>query len=69
VDFAGYKVYQGTTAGTSVTFTVSFDQSAGGKRVATITIASNDANENPYDFSIQGAGVAPPAAPKNFRSN
>jgi hypothetical protein len=56
-------------AGASVTFTVSFDPSAGGTRVATVTIACNDPNENPYDFSIQGTGVPPPVPPRNFRSN
>jgi hypothetical protein len=51
----------------STTFQVSFDPSAAGTRVATVTIANNDANENPYDFAIQGRGVAPPAAPGNVR--
>ena len=44
----------------STTFSVTFDPSAAGTRVATITIANSDANENPYDFAIQGRGVAPP---------
>ena len=50
----------------STTFTVSFDPSAAGTRVATLSIANDDANENPYDFAIQGRGVAPPAAPGNI---
>jgi len=50
----------------STTFTVSFDPSLVGTRVATLTIANSDANENPYDFAIQGRGVAPPAAPVNI---
>jgi len=51
----------------STTFTVSFDPSLAGARIATLTIANNDANENPYDFAIQGRGVAPPAAPTTVR--
>jgi len=49
----------------STTFTVSFDPSLAGTRVATLTITNTDANENPYNFAIQGRGVAPPAAPTN----
>jgi hypothetical protein len=55
-------------AGLTTTFSVTFDPSAAGTRTATLTIASNDADENPYNFSIQGAGVAAPSAPKNVRS-
>ena len=36
-------------------------------RTATISIANNDASENPYDFVIQGKGVALPVAPNNLR--
>ncbi len=43
----------------TTTFQVRFDPSATGLRSARITIANNDANENPYDFSIQGTGVEP----------
>jgi len=46
--------------GGSTTFQVRFDPSAGGTRSATVTIASNDANENPYDFAIQGTGTTAP---------
>jgi hypothetical protein len=41
------------------TFQITFDPSAVGQRQATISIANNDANENPYNFSIQGTGIAP----------
>jgi len=44
----------------STTFTVTFDPSAAGLRVATISIANNDLDENPYTFSIQGIGLATP---------
>ena len=40
----------------STTFQVTFDPSANGLRTATITIANNDSDENPYNFSIQGTG-------------
>lgn len=43
----------------STTFTVRFDPSAIGTRSATLSIANNDSNENPYNFSIQGTGVYP----------
>ncbi|MBU0488304.1 MAG: choice-of-anchor D domain-containing protein [Bacteroidetes bacterium] len=44
-----------TCSGTT-TFTVQFDPSAGGVRTATLTIASDDADEGTYDFAIQGNG-------------
>jgi len=40
------------------TFQVTFDPSAPTLRWATISIANNDADENPYNFSIQGTGTA-----------
>ncbi len=50
-------------AGGSTTFDVTFDPSALGTRDATITIANNDSDENPFDFSIQGTGAnTPPVA-------
>jgi flagellar hook assembly protein FlgD len=45
------------------TFTVQFNPSATGLRSATISIANDDADENPYDFAIQGAGTTT-AAPQ-----
>ncbi len=46
------------TTGTT-TFTVRFDPSAVGSRSATISIDNDDADENPYDFAIQGTGTTP----------
>ncbi|MBK7408015.1 MAG: choice-of-anchor D domain-containing protein [Saprospirales bacterium] len=40
----------------SLNFTVTFDPSAGGLRTASVNIASNDCDENPYNFDIQGTG-------------
>ncbi len=45
--------------GASTTFKVSFRPSATGTRTATLRIASNDANENPFDINLTGVGVAP----------
>ena len=41
----------------STSFQVTFDPSAAGLRQTTLTIANNDADENPYDFTIQGTGT------------
>jgi len=47
------------TAGNSTTFQITFNPSALGLRSAYVSISNNDTNENPYDFSIQGTGLAP----------
>lgn len=44
----------GTTA-----FTIQFTPTATGTRAATVSIANDDADENPYDFAIQGTGATP----------
>ncbi len=44
-------------AGSSTTFSVTFNPSAVFTRVATINIVSDDTDENPYTFAIQGAGL------------
>ncbi|AYQ35902.1 BspA family leucine-rich repeat surface protein [Runella sp. SP2] len=43
----------------STTFTVTFDPTTAGKRTATISIPSNDPDENPYTFAIEGYGGTP----------
>lgn len=43
----------------TTTFIVTFDPSAVGIRSATVSISSNDPDENPYDFVIQGTGLNP----------
>jgi len=43
----------------STTFTITFDPSATGLRTATVSIANDDSNENPYNFNIQGMGTTP----------
>lgn len=56
-----FTVFQQPTSpipiGSSTTFAVFFDPSGVGTRQATIQIANNDANENPYNFAIQGVGT------------
>ncbi|MFM7022506.1 MAG: Ig-like domain-containing protein [Flavobacteriales bacterium] len=39
--------------GDSVSFKVTFDPSTTGTKTATVSIANNDANENPYTFDVQ----------------
>ncbi len=46
--------------GDSVAFTVTFNPTAVGLRTASLSVASDDADENPFNFSIQGTGVASP---------
>jgi len=45
-------------AGGSTTFTVLFNPSATGVRTATLSFTNTDANETPYNFSIQGTGTS-----------
>lgn len=42
------------------TFRIEFNPSAVGLRTATVTIPNNDADENPYNFNIQGTGTSNP---------
>ncbi|RIJ46690.1 choice-of-anchor D domain-containing protein, partial [Maribellus luteus] len=43
----------------NTTFSVTFDPSAEGYRYATISIANDDTDENPYTFDIRGRGFVP----------
>jgi LPXTG-site transpeptidase (sortase) family protein len=45
--------------GGATTFTLRFDPSALGTRSATVSIANDDSDENPYNFAIQGTGISP----------
>lgn len=47
------------TSGTT-TFQVTFNPEGTGTRSATLSIANDDADENPYNFSIQGSGTTSP---------
>jgi hypothetical protein len=46
------------SAGGTATFQVRFDPSAVGTRTATLQFTNNVAGKTPYDFVVQGAGVA-----------
>ena len=43
----------------TTTFTITFTAASFGAKSATVTIANNDPNENPYTFTLTGTGVAP----------
>lgn len=49
-----------TSPGSSTTFIISFIPQAVGLRRASVSITNNDADENPYNFAIQGVGFDPP---------
>ena len=44
-------------AGASTTFQIAYAPTVVGQQSATVRIASDDGNENPYDFVIQGTGI------------
>lgn len=52
-------------AGSQTLFNVVFTPSGSGVRTATISIANDDSDENPYTFTLTGTGVAPCVAPTN----
>jgi len=47
-------------SGGSTTFQITFNPSGTGKRSATLSIANNDSDENPYNYTIQGTGITEP---------
>ena len=55
-------------AGTS-TFTITFTPGSLGAKTATVTIANDDQNEDPYNFAITGTGVAPEINVKQGTTN
>ena len=44
----------------TTTFSIEFNPSGSGTRSATISIANDDSDENPYNFNIQGTGMVAP---------
>lgn len=48
------------SAGGSTTFQITFDPTTTGLREATVSIANNDSDEDPYTFKIQGNGTGTP---------
>ena len=63
-DFTISDITTPTTArpGSSVIFNVTFAPQVTGTRVATVTIANDDSDENPYEFAIQGTVNQAPVA-------
>jgi hypothetical protein len=47
-------------AGGTATFAVRFAPTSAGTKTATLSIANDDSDENPYDFAISGVGTAGP---------
>ncbi|PKQ46519.1 choice-of-anchor D domain-containing protein [Confluentibacter flavum] len=43
----------------STTFSIQFNPASAGVKTATLSIANNDSNENPYNFNITGTGAVP----------
>ena len=57
-DFSVSVVPSGTIAAAgTTTFEITFQPSALGLRTANLSIDNNDADENPYNFNIQGQGI------------
>lgn len=46
----------------STSFQVRFTPTGAGTRQATLALANNDGDENPYSFTVQGSGLAEPEA-------
>lgn len=61
-DYAVTSIPAGTVTGPSgsTTFTVRFAPQGTGPRPASLRIASNDADENPFDVNLTGTGTTPP---------
>ncbi|MFI1770297.1 choice-of-anchor D domain-containing protein [Thalassobellus citreus] len=57
-DFSVTSTPESTVSGGgNTTFIITFNPSATGLRTATVTIANDDSDENPYTFNIQGTGT------------
>jgi hypothetical protein len=46
-------------AGGTTVFTITFNPTTAGAKTASVSIANNDSNENPYTFNLTGAGASP----------
>ncbi len=53
----------------STPFTVRFSPTSAGAKTATIAIANNDSDENPYDLTLNGTGLAPEINLKQSSTN
>jgi uncharacterized delta-60 repeat protein len=69
-DFAvGTPATTTLTPGTSTTFTVTFSPVNPGTRNAVLHLASNDADENPFDIALTGAGTMDGNPDSGFKPN
>lgn len=59
-DFTLGSLATSVAGGSNTTFTIAFDPGSTGARVATISIASDDADENPFTFDVGGTGGTGP---------
>ena len=59
-DFTVSSIPATLAAGSNTSFTVTFNPLAAGARSAILRVASNDADENPFDITLTGTGVAVP---------
>ena len=53
-------------ANASTTFTVTFDPSAIGNKTTTLSFATNDTDENPFNFTLNGEGTSTPPLINEF---
>ena len=63
-DFTVAQPSSPVPAGGTTTFQIKFTPSGLGLATATVRIANDDSNENPYDFKIQGVGTTVSAQPQ-----
>jgi hypothetical protein len=52
-----YQPADTITSETLTVFQIKFDPRVAGVRTATVSVANNDGNENPYNFTVRGTGV------------
>ena len=57
-EFVVSPISASIAGGSQTTFTITFTPTGTGARTATISIVTNDTSENPYNFSIEGNGIA-----------
>jgi endo-1,4-beta-D-glucanase Y len=70
-DASSYTVTQAVAssvaAGSTTTFTITFNPATAGLKNATVSIVNNDSDENPYTFTLTGTATAAPAPEINVK--
>ncbi len=56
------------SSGASTTFTLNFAPTSTGVKTASIDIANNDGNENPFNFTVIGTGIGSDTTPPEWAS-